>query len=137
MLFFSAINNAKFFNFIIFLKDVLWICLPDTSVKSRPRPKTNTSLIFIIYFTTQLHYIYYYYYLHLSFKRIRVSCSRYFNDWSAKKYLESHKCDAPWQFCNVTERRSLDAFFHQIKSFRRFRLAFGLGLQTFYLINFS
>ena len=31
----------------------------------------------------------------------------------------------------------LDAFFHQIKLFIRFRLAFGLGLQTFYLINFS
>ena len=31
----------------------------------------------------------------------------------------------------------LDAFFRQIKSFRRFHLAFGLGLQTFYLINFS
>ena len=110
MLFFSEINNANFSRFktqfIIFLKNVLRICLPDTSVKSRPRPKTNTSLIFIIYFTTQLHYIYYFYYLHLSFKRIRVSCSRYFNDWSAKKYLESHKCDAPWQFCNVTERRS-------------------------------
>ena len=27
--------------------------------------------------------------------------------------------------------------FCQIKSFRRFRLAFGFGLQTFYLINFS
>ena len=31
----------------------------------------------------------------------------------------------------------LDAFFRQIKSFRRFLLAFGLGLQTFYLINFN
>ena len=31
----------------------------------------------------------------------------------------------------------LDAFFCQKKSFRRFRLAFGFGLQTFYLIDFS
>ena len=31
----------------------------------------------------------------------------------------------------------LDAFFRQIKLFRRFRLAFGFGLQTFYLIDFS
>ena len=31
----------------------------------------------------------------------------------------------------------LDAFFRQTKSFRRFRLAFGFGLQTFYLIDFS
>ena len=31
----------------------------------------------------------------------------------------------------------LDAFFHQIKSCRRFHLAFGFGLQTFYLIDFS
>ena len=32
---------------------------------------------------------------------------------------------------------TLDAFFRQIKSFRRFCLAFGFGLQTFYMINFS
>ena len=32
---------------------------------------------------------------------------------------------------------TLDTFFCQIKSFRRFRLAFGFGLQTFYLIIFS
>ena len=31
----------------------------------------------------------------------------------------------------------LDAFFRQIKSFRRFRLAFVFGLQTYYLIDFS
>ena len=32
---------------------------------------------------------------------------------------------------------TLDAFFRQIKSFRRFCLAFGFGLQTYYLIDFS
>ena len=32
---------------------------------------------------------------------------------------------------------TVDTFFRQIKSFRRFPLAFGFGLQTFYLINFS
>ena len=31
----------------------------------------------------------------------------------------------------------LDTFFRQIKSFRRFRLAFSFGLQTYYLIDFS
>ena len=31
----------------------------------------------------------------------------------------------------------LDAIFRQIKSFRRFRLAFSFGLQTYYLIDFS
>ena len=31
----------------------------------------------------------------------------------------------------------LDAFFRQIKLFRRFRLAFSFGLQTYYLIDFS
>ena len=31
----------------------------------------------------------------------------------------------------------LDAFFHQIKSFRRFRSAYNFGLQTYYLIDFS
>ena len=30
-----------------------------------------------------------------------------------------------------------DAFFRQIKSFLRFRLAFVFGLQTYYLIGFS
>ena len=32
---------------------------------------------------------------------------------------------------------TLDTFFHQIKSFLRFRLAFVFGLQTYYLIVFS
>ena len=42
------------------------------------------------------------------------------------------------RFWTQTHQRSkLDAFFCQIKSFRRFRLAFGFGLQTFYLIDFS
>ena len=30
-----------------------------------------------------------------------------------------------------------NAYFRQIKSFRRFRLAFSFGLQTYYLIDFS
>ena len=37
----------------------------------------------------------------------------------------------------MTKGYTLDAFFRQIKSFRRFCLAFGFGLQTFYLIDFS
>ena len=40
-------------------------------------------------------------------------------------------------FWGILYVHTLDTFFRQIKSFRRFRLAFGFGLQTFYLINFS
>ena len=32
---------------------------------------------------------------------------------------------------------TLNVFFHQIKSFLRFRLAFVFGLQSYYLIDFS
>ena len=38
---------------------------------------------------------------------------------------------------SITYVCTLDAFFCQIKSFRRFRLAFSFGLQTYYLIDFS
>ena len=41
--------------------------------------------------------------------------------------------------CKIVNRlvSAIETFFCQIKSFRRFRLAFSFGLQTYYLIDFS
>ena len=57
---------------------------------------------------------------------------------SPELLLTEKKCSKPKGLnCTFLYKCILDTFFRQIKSFRRFRLAFGFGLQTFYLINFS
>ena len=53
--------------------------------------------------------------------------------WISVSFLPYH-LKSFWVWIYIS---TIEAFFRQIKSFRRFRLAFGFGHQTFYLIDFS
>ena len=82
------------------------------------QPHKSCSVVGWIY--NNEDFVHYFGYFHCGYKVSKWSNSAYNLDWGGICY----------------ERSILDVFFCQIKSFIWFRLAFGFGLQTYYLIDF-